>query len=111
MLVPANPLGVKALEHRSRPQANSNVSKMLPLTTFRTIDLGGRKISGPLFSRFCAKTRVFFEVFSAPEYVQKVRPSLPAGPESNGGLVAGLKPRAFKTPTPRGMRHCGGDAC
>jgi len=25
--------------------------------------------SGPLFSRFCAKMRVFFEVFSAPEYV------------------------------------------
>ena len=49
---------------------NSNVSKILPLTTLRTIDLGGRKISGPLFSRFCAKTRVFFEVFYAPEVVQ-----------------------------------------
>ena len=38
---------------------NSNVSKILPLTTFRTIDLGGGKISGPLFSRFWAETRVF----------------------------------------------------
>jgi hypothetical protein len=39
----ANPVGY---------QSNSNVSKILPVTTFRTIDLGGRKISGPLFSRF-----------------------------------------------------------
>jgi hypothetical protein len=58
-----------------RNQDNSNVSKILPLTTFRTIDLGGRKISGPLFSRFCAKRRVFLEVFSAPEYVQALRAS------------------------------------
>src|SRR5579863_7539998 len=43
--------------------ANSNVSKILPLTTFRTIDLAGRKNSDPLFSRFCAKTRVFLKVF------------------------------------------------
>jgi hypothetical protein len=50
---------------------NSNVSKILPLTTLRTIDLEGKKISGPLFSIFCAKMRVFFEVFSAPEYVQQ----------------------------------------
>jgi hypothetical protein len=50
---------------------NSNVSKILPLTTLRTIDLRGKKISGPLFSIFCAKMRVFFEVFSAPEYVQQ----------------------------------------
>jgi hypothetical protein len=49
---------------------NSNVSKILPLTTFRTIDLAGGKISEPLFSRFCEKMRVFFEVFSAPECVQ-----------------------------------------
>jgi len=45
---------------------NSNVSKILPLTTFRTIDLGGGKISGRLFSRFCAKMRVFFELNCAP---------------------------------------------
>jgi hypothetical protein len=51
-------------EHR-----NSNVSKILPLTTFRTIDLAGRKNSGPLFSRFCVKMRVFFELFPAPESV------------------------------------------
>ena len=45
---------------------NSNVSKILPLTTFRTIDLGGGKISGRLFSRFCVKMRVFFELNYAP---------------------------------------------
>ena len=56
-----------------RNQDNSNVSKILPLTTFRTIDLGGRKISGPLFSIFWAETRVFFEVFSAPVYVRVLR--------------------------------------
>ena len=50
--------------------ANPNVSRILPLTTLRTIDLAGRKISGSLFSRFCAEMRVFFEVFSAPECVQ-----------------------------------------
>src|ERR1700733_6922162 len=49
---------------------NSNVSKILPLTTLRTIDLGGRKLAGPLFSIFCAKTACFFEGNSAPEYVQ-----------------------------------------
>jgi hypothetical protein len=52
---------------------NSNVFKILPLTTLRTIDLGGRKISGRLFSIFCGEMRVFFEVFSAPEFVQKQR--------------------------------------
>ncbi len=31
---------------------NSNVSKVLPVTTLRTIDLGGKKNSGPLFSGF-----------------------------------------------------------
>ena len=54
----------------ARELHNPNVSKILPLTIFRTIDLGGRKISGPLFSRFWAKTRVFFEVNCAPEFVQ-----------------------------------------
>jgi hypothetical protein len=42
-----------------RNRRNSNVSKILPLTTFRTIDLGGGKIPGRLFSRFCAESRVF----------------------------------------------------
>jgi hypothetical protein len=56
-----------------RPRGcNSNVSKILPVTTLRTIDLGGKKNSGPLFSGFCAKTRVFFEVNYAPKYVQDV---------------------------------------
>jgi hypothetical protein len=31
---------------------NSNVSNILPLTTFRTIDLEGNKNSSPLFSIF-----------------------------------------------------------
>jgi hypothetical protein len=51
---------------------NSNVSKILPVTTLRTIDLAGRKISDRLFSIFCAELRVFFEVFYAPEYVQQL---------------------------------------
>jgi hypothetical protein len=51
-------------------QDNSNVSKILPLTTLRTIDLGGKKNPGSLFSRFCGKMRVFFEVNIAPKYVQ-----------------------------------------
>jgi len=57
---------------KTEPQAighhdNSHVSNILPVTTLRTIDLGGKKKSGPLFSGFCAKMRVFFEVNSAPE--------------------------------------------
>ncbi len=49
---------------------NPNVSNILPLTTFRTIDLAGRKNPDRLFSRFWAELRVFFEVNAAPEYVQ-----------------------------------------
>jgi hypothetical protein len=49
---------------------NSNVWNILPLTTFRTIDLAGKKNSNPLFSRFCAETRVFFEVNYALKFVQ-----------------------------------------
>jgi hypothetical protein len=49
---------------------NSHVSKILPLTTFRTIDLAGGRISDPLFSGSWAETRVFFQAFYAPEYVQ-----------------------------------------
>jgi hypothetical protein len=51
-------------------QDNSNASNILPLTTLRTIDLRGRKNPGSLFSRFCEKMRVFFDVNTAPEYVQ-----------------------------------------
>jgi len=32
--------------------ANSNVSKILPVSALRTIDLGGKKNSSPLFSGF-----------------------------------------------------------
>jgi hypothetical protein len=67
VLEPANP---REGEGYSGNRVNSNVSKILPLTTFRTIDLGDKKISGRLFSRFCAEARVFFEVFIAQEYVQ-----------------------------------------
>jgi len=56
----------------ARELHNPNVSKILPLTTFRTIDLGGGKISGRLFSRFCAEMRVFFEMNCAPEFVQYI---------------------------------------
>ena len=50
---------------------NFNVSKILPVTTLRTIDLGGKKNPGPLFSIFCAKESVFFELNSAPECVHR----------------------------------------
>jgi hypothetical protein len=53
--------------------ANSHVSKILPLTILRTIDLGGKKNSTPLFSRFCAKTEIFFEEYSAPKSVHRNR--------------------------------------
>jgi hypothetical protein len=49
---------------------NSNVFKILPVTTLRTIDLGGKKNSDPLFSRFCGKLSVFFEGILAPQKVQ-----------------------------------------
>jgi len=42
-----------------QPRRNFNVSWMLPVTTLRTIDLGGKKNPGPLLSRLCAKERVF----------------------------------------------------
>ena len=54
-------------------RANSDVSNTLPLTTFRTIDLGGKKNPTPLFSRFCAKTEIFFEEYSAPKSVHRNR--------------------------------------
>jgi hypothetical protein len=41
-------------------QPNSNVSKILPVTTLRTIDLEGKKNPAPLFSRFWAKNERFF---------------------------------------------------
>ena len=53
-----------------RSRDNSHVVNILPLTTLRTIDLGGKKNSDPLFSRFCAEQSVFFEGNSAPEFVQ-----------------------------------------
>ena len=57
--------GLVVFPKRNRRQLgvhpNFNVSKILPVTTFRTIDLGGKKNSGPLFSRFCAKQSVFFD--------------------------------------------------
>jgi hypothetical protein len=46
---------------------NSNVSNILPLTTFRNIDLGGNRNRGRLFSRFYEETKIFFEADAAPE--------------------------------------------
>ena len=43
-----------------RHHCNFHVLNILPVTTFRTIDLEGKKSSGPLFSRFCAKESSFF---------------------------------------------------
>jgi hypothetical protein len=65
---PAVPKPNRAAEAKDR---NSNLSNILPVTTFKTIDLEGKKISGPLFSRFCAESSVFFEVFSAPKCVHE----------------------------------------
>src|SRR5579863_4728270 len=74
-----------AKEEAVEYQVNFNVSKILPLTTLRTIDLAGGKISGPLFSRFCAKMRVFFEVFSALQCVQS---QLGLQPRCDAGALA-----------------------
>jgi hypothetical protein len=52
--VPRDPEGPQAAYHR-----NSHVFYILPVTTLRTIDLGGKKISDPLFSRFCAQREIF----------------------------------------------------
>jgi hypothetical protein len=38
---------------------NSHVLNILPATTFRTIDLAGKKNSGRLFSGFCAERAIF----------------------------------------------------
>ena len=62
-------LGLETEPQAARHGDNSHVSKILPVTTLRTIDLGGKKISDPLFSRFCAEMRVFFEQNVAPKYV------------------------------------------
>jgi hypothetical protein len=62
----------------TKMRRNSNVSKILPLTTLRTIDLEGKKISGRLFSRFCAKTNDFFKEILHHELCTAMsEPSLP----------------------------------
>ena len=71
--------------HRRTHGDNSHVSNILPLTTFRTIDLGGREFCGPLFSRFCAEMRVFFDENPAPKCVQK-------GQASSLEVTLGLEP-------------------
>ena len=60
-----------ALQERSAQThgCNYNVFYILPVTTFRTIDLGGKKNPDPLFSIFCAEMSDFLEGFSAPECV------------------------------------------
>jgi hypothetical protein len=42
----------KPIPDAKKTTPNPNVSKILPLTTFRTIDLEGNKNPGRLFSRF-----------------------------------------------------------
>jgi hypothetical protein len=61
--------GSKTEPQPLRHRRNFHVLNILPVTTLRTIDLGGKKISGPLFSRFWAEMSVFFEGKYAPEYV------------------------------------------
>ena len=55
--------GYEAKPQPIETHRNPNVSKILPLTALRIIDLGGRKISGRLFSIFWAESKAFFEVF------------------------------------------------
>src|SRR5271167_2407387 len=45
-----------------RHHHNFHVFYILPVTTFRTIDLEGKKNSSPLFSRFCEEESVFLGV-------------------------------------------------
>jgi hypothetical protein len=79
LLSPANHGGGEAIvqvcpqfqqPRASTPHHNSNVLNILPVTTLRTIDLEGKKNSGPLFSRFCGKLSVFFQGTYAPKLVQ-----------------------------------------
>ena len=44
--------GSKTETTSARAYHNFHVFNILPVTPLRTIDLGGTKISGPLFSRF-----------------------------------------------------------
>ena len=48
---------------------NSNVMNILPLTTFRTIDLAGRKNPDSLLSIFWEEMEVFFRRYSAPKHM------------------------------------------
>jgi hypothetical protein len=79
MLEPVNPRGAEAINRQAGGQDNSNVSKIVPLTTFGTIDLGGKKISGLLFSRFCAEIEIFFQQNPALRIVQSVAWSINSG--------------------------------
>jgi hypothetical protein len=55
---------------------NLHVLNILPLTALRTIDLGGKKNFGPLFSRFCAQERSFFCTYKASRPGSSVMPLL-----------------------------------
>ena len=70
-LVPTR--GSEAEPHAVGHHHNSNVMNILPVTTLRTIDLGGIKNSGSLFSIFCVKIERFFQRNYAPEYVHQPR--------------------------------------
>ena len=83
-----------------RHHDNYHVLNILPVTTLRTIDLGGKKNTGPLFSRFCAEMRVFFEVNSAPEYVHQGRMA-PASANTLGSIASPLAQNARMGQPPR----------
>jgi hypothetical protein len=76
--------------------ANSNVSKILPLTTFRTIDLAGRKISGPLFSRFWAETRVFLSLTAGSQPRSDLRRTRPIMMKRNTSSLRQLRSAASR---------------
>ncbi len=92
--------GNRSFSGANKPR-NSNVSKILPVTTFRTINLGGKKNSSPLFSTFCEEQRVFFEGPTRSYSVR--RADLDGGQEWDGGQ--GWEGHGFSPAirTPRGF--------
>jgi len=75
VLSPTNPREGESLASfllnrcREPEPRNSNVLNILPVTTLRTIDLGGKENSDPLLSRFCEELSGFSKGNSAPERV------------------------------------------
>jgi hypothetical protein len=57
-----------------RDHDNPNALNILPVTTLRTIDLGGKKKYDPLFSIFCEEASVFLE--GAQAIMGEISPSV-----------------------------------